>query len=135
MSLPAPARAAILVAVAAALWLAAELLWTVGTDVREAALNPACRLLQDREAMGLDCDAQGRFGFLLAILAPFLGFGAVVALIVGIAVAFGWTRHLFLARPLAYHPERSAWPEAGDESHGIDVAGAAPGNADLRRHK
>jgi hypothetical protein len=129
------ARPAILIGIAAALWLGADLLWSVGMDIRGTALDPACRLLHEREELGLDCDSQHQLGFFLAIIAPFLGFGAVAALIAGIVTAFKRGRHLFLARPVAYHSERSAGPKGGGRSHGFDVTGAAPGNADLRGDK
>jgi hypothetical protein len=126
------ARPAILLGIAAALWLGADLLWSVGTDIRETVLNPACQLLDERESMGLDCKSRNQFGFFLSIIAPFLGFGAAVALLAGLVTAVKRGRRLFLARPVAYHAERGAWQEAGGESHGFDVTGAAPGNADLR---
>ena len=54
-------------------------------DIRETALNPACRLLHGRAEIGIGCDLQNKFGFFLAIVAPFLGFGALVAVVHGVA--------------------------------------------------
>ena len=77
-------RPAIFLAIAVALCLGAGLLWSVGMDIRETALNPACRLLHGRGQMGLGCDLQNKFGFFLAIIAPFLGFGALIAIVQGV---------------------------------------------------
>ena len=68
MNLRLLARPAIFLAVALTLWLAADLLWSVGMEIRETALNPACQLFQARVEMGLDCDSQNQFGFFLAII-------------------------------------------------------------------
>ena len=54
-------------------------------DIRETALNPACRLLHGRAQIGLGCDLQNKFGFFLAIAAPFLGFGALIAVVQSVA--------------------------------------------------
>ncbi len=133
MSLRLLARPAAFLAIAIALWLAADLLWSVGMDIRETALNPACRLLQDRVEMGLDCDSQNQFGFFLAIIAPFLGFGALIALVYGIVCTYKRVRHLFLSSPLAYHSKGEEWLVSGDTRHEFDVIGASAGDADLRR--
>ncbi len=135
MSLRLLARPAAFLAIAIALWLAADLLWSVGMDIRETALNPACRLLQARVEMGLDCDSQNQFGFFLAIIAPFLGFGALVALVYGIGCAYKRVRYLFLCPPLAYPSEGREWPDSGDRRHEFDVIGASAGDADIRRHQ
>ncbi len=133
MNLRLLTRPAISLAVALALWLAADLLWSVGMEIRETALNPACRLFQARVEMGLDCDSQNQFGFFLAIVAPFLGFGALIALVYGIVCTYKRVRHLFLCPPLAYHPEGREWPDSGGRRHEFDVIGASAGDADLRR--
>ena len=129
------ARPAFFLAIAVALWLAADLLWSVGMEIRETALNPACRLLQARVEMGLDCDSQNQFGFFLAIIAPFLGFGALVAFVYAIACSYKRGRHLFLCSPLAYPSKGEEWPVSGDRHHEFDVIGASAGDADFRRHQ
>ena len=135
MNLRLLARPAIFLAIAIALWLAADLLWSIGMEIRETALNPACRLLQARVEMGLDCDSQHQFGFFLAIIAPFLGFGALAAFIHGIACACKRARYLFLRPLLAYPPEGREWPDSGGSRHEFDVIGASAGDADFRRHQ
>ena len=102
-------------------------------EIRETALNPACQLFQARVEMGLDCDSQNQFGFFLAIIAPFLGFGALIALVYGIVCTYKRVRRLFLFPPLAYHPEGEEWLVSGDTRHEFDVIGASAGDADLRR--
>jgi len=129
------ARPAFFLAIAVALWLAADLLWSVGMEIRETALNPACRLLQARVEMGLECDSQNQFGFFLAIIAPFLGFGALVAFVYAIVCSYKRGRHLFLCSPLAYHSKGDKWPVSGDRHHEFDVIGASAGDADFRRHQ
>jgi hypothetical protein len=126
-------RTAILLAIALALWFGADLLWNVGMEIRETALNPACRLLQARVEMALDCDSQNQFGFFLAIIAPFLGFGALVAFIQGVACTYKRIKYLSLRPPLTYHPEGSEWPDLGGKRHELDIPGASPDNADFRR--
>ena len=135
MNLRLLVRPAISLAIAIALWLAADLLWSVAMEIRETALNPACRLLQARVEMGLDCDSQNQFGFFLAIIAPFLGFGALGALGYGIACACRRRKSLFLCPPLAYHPEDREWPDSGGRRDEFDVVGATAGDADFRRHQ
>ena len=133
MNLRLLARPAILLGIALALWLGADLLWNVGMEIRETALNPACRLLQARVEMALDCDSQNQFGFFLAIIAPFLGFGALVAFIHGVACTYKRIKYLSLRRPLTYHPEGSEWPDLGGRRHEFDIPGASPDDADFRR--
>ncbi len=135
MSLRLLARPAISLAVAIALWLAADLLWSVGMEIRETALNPACQLFQARVEMGLDCDSQNQFGFFLAIIAPFLGFGALIALVYGIGRTYKRVRHLFLCAPLADHSEGREWPDSGGTRHEFDVIGASADDAAFRRHQ
>jgi hypothetical protein len=118
---------------ALACWLAADLLWGIGMEIRETALNPACRLLHARVEMALDCDSQNQFGFYLAIIAPFLAFGALVAVIFAIASAIKSLRKLFLCAPLAYHRQSMEWPDSGGSRHELDVIGTAPDDANLRR--
>jgi len=129
------ARPAILLGIALALWMGADLLWSVGMDIRQTALNPACRLLQDRVEMALDCDSQNQFGFFLAIIAPFLGFGALVAMIHGIICTCKRAKFLFLRPSLAYHPKGSEWPDLGGRCHDYDITGTSPDDADIRRDK
>ena len=86
-------RPAIFLAIAIGLCLAAELLWSVGMDIRETALNPACRLLHGRAQMGLGCDLQNKFGFFLVIIAPFLGFGALMAIVHGVVATVRIIKH------------------------------------------
>ncbi len=133
MNLRLLARPAISLAVAIALWLAADLLWSVGMEIRETALNPACQLFQARVEMGLDCDSQNQFGFFLAIIAPFLGFGALVAFVYAITCFYKRGRHLFLCSRLAYHSKGEEWLVSGDTRHEFDVIGASAGDADFRR--
>ncbi len=133
MNLRLLARPASLLGIALALSFGADLLWNVGMEIRETALNPACRLLQARAEMALDCDSQNQFGFFLAITAPFLGFGALVAFIQGVACAYKRIKHLSLCPPLTYHPEASEWPNLGGRRHELDIPGASPDNADFRR--
>jgi hypothetical protein len=129
------ARPTIFLAIAIALLLAADLLWSVGMEIRATALNPACRLLQARVEMGLDCDSQNQFGFFLAIIAPFLGFGALTAFLYGIVCIYKRVRYLFLCPPLAYPSEGGEWPDSGDRRHEFDVIGPSAGDADFRRHQ
>ena len=127
------ARPALFLGIALALWMGADLLWSVGMDIRDTALNPACRLLSDRVEMALDCRSQNQFGFFLAIIAPFLGFGALVAMTFGVICTCTSAKRLFLRPSLAYHPEGSEWPDLGGTSHERDTVGTSSDDADLRR--
>ena len=128
-------RPATWLAIALALWLGADLLWNVGMEIRETALNPACQLLQAGVEMALDCDSQNQFGFFLAIIAPFLGFGGLVAFIQGVVCTYKRIKYLSLCPPLTYHSEGSEWPDLGGRRHEFDIPGASPDNADFRRDK
>ena len=127
------ARPALFLGIALALWMGAELLWSVGMEIRETAVNPACRLLYDRLEMALDCRSQNQFGFFLAIIAPFLGFGGLVAMTFGVISTCESAKRLFLRPSLAYHLEGSEWPDLGGRSHERDIIGTSSDDADIRR--
>ena len=129
------ARPALFLGIALALWIGADLLWSIGIEIRETALNPACRLLHDRVEMALDCSSQNQFGFFLAITAPFLGFGALVATTFGVICTCKRTKLLFLRPSLTYHLEGSDWPELGGSSHEREFTGTSADDADIRRNQ
>lgn len=124
---------ALFLGIAVALWMGADLLWSISVEIRETALNPACRLLHDRVEMALDCRSQNQFGFFLAIIAPFLGFGALLAMSVSIICTFKRAKLLFLRPSLAYHPQGSGWLDLGGRSHERDITGTSSDDADIRR--
>ena len=102
-------------------------------EILETAVNQACRLFYDRVELALDCRSQNQFGFFLAIIAPFLGFGALVAMIFGVICTCKSAKRLFLRPSLAYHLEGSEWPDSGGRSHEHDIIGTSSDDADIRR--